>query len=88
MTSVIALVMAIAKALPAAERLFSGLADAWQKHIRETQRKADHALIDADREKITSSPWICPRTCPYKFLHDSSEATKSNPTSSGTPGIL
>ena len=59
------ILLAICKAVPAAAQL----AEMVGAQLAEGRRAKAHADNEADRLLITSSPWVCPRTCPHRGLH-------------------
>lgn len=66
MASLLSLLVALAKALPALDSLLLQ-ADA---ALREHRRSAANQKTDEDRARILSSPWRCPATCPHRLQHD------------------
>jgi hypothetical protein len=73
LTLVAKIVLAIAKGLPAANALWNSFATGWAAHLAEIERLKHHEQIDADREKITASPWACPARCPHRGMHQQNE---------------
>lgn len=59
------ILLAICKAVPAAAQL----AEMVGAQLAEGRRAQAHAANEADRLRITSSPWVCPRTCPHRGMH-------------------
>jgi hypothetical protein len=59
-------IVALCKAVPAVMQL----AQMIEAQLAEHRRIQAHADIDADRERITAQPWVCPRTCPHRGLHE------------------
>lgn len=70
------ILLAICKAVPAAAQL----AEMVGAQLAESRRAKAHAANEADRIRITSSPWVCPRTCPHRGLHSTEQSapTKGN----------
>jgi hypothetical protein len=63
-------ILAICKAVPAAAQL----AEMVGAQLAEGRRAKAHAANEADRLRITSSPWVCPRTCPHRGLHGTEQS--------------
>jgi hypothetical protein len=59
------IILALCKAVPAAAQL----AEMVGAQLAESRRAKAHADNEADRIRITSSPWVCPRTCPHRGMH-------------------
>jgi len=64
------IILAICKAVPAAAQL----AEMVGAQLAEGRRTKAHADNEADRIRITSSTWVCPRTCPYRGLHGTEQS--------------
>lgn len=77
MLQLLAALIAIAKAIPAVRDLIFAARDSLEKTERESQRAKDHAAIDADRDRLAAGPWVCPRLCPHRGLHDVAHAEPS-----------
>ena len=58
--------LAICKAVPAAMQFV----ELFEAQLADHRRTQAHAQIDADRKRITAQPWVCPRTCPHRGLHE------------------
>jgi hypothetical protein len=65
-STIVALLIAFAKAVPAAAKLFDQIGDAWREH-RRTQA---HARIQDAVAAAQAAPWECPAACPHRLQHD------------------
>jgi len=76
--SLLSLLVAFAKALPALDALLLKANAALAEH----RRSAANAQTDADLARVQAGPWRCPGTCPHRLLHD---GTQQPAPPSGTP---
>lgn len=60
------IILAICKAVPAAAQL-AGMVGAQLAAARQTSADAQ---TDEDLARVAASPWVCPRTCPHRGMHD------------------
>lgn len=78
MASLLSLLVALAKAIPALESLLLQANAALAEH----RRSRANAQTDADLARVQAAPWRCPATCPHRLLHDGPQQPAPAP---GTP---
>lgn len=85
LASIASLLLALAKAVPAANQLWDKLAAGWISYQAEKQRTEAHATIDEDRRRIIAEPWRCPARCPYQRMFHPAEGAESDTRTTGAP---
>lgn len=63
--SLVALLIALAKAAPLGLRLADEFSAKWAEH----RRTATHARIDQAIATAQRAPWVCPAACPHRLSH-------------------
>ena len=77
MASLLSLLVALAKAIPALESLLQQANAALAEH----RRSRANAQTDADLARVQAMPWRCPATCPHRMQHDGAEQPAPAPGS-------